>query len=177
MREFYVILFLFIFCSASAQKDSAIFNSGLALKNSISHSGFSTGLQYKIFTKKIVTGIGVKTEIDRNSGIASGPIGITSDVEFIVSTARKIDSYFNLDYQILFVEKDCGTDECASKKDRIHEYTAGYGIRWKISPSFSITNRVNIGRYTESLYSEFQRNYIKFSGYNSMVMLGMEVKW
>jgi hypothetical protein len=154
------------------------FRMGVSLATDLSYTGISGSLSGTLNYKKLKAKIGVKKNINRSYIPTTSPVGLIATLMYFpIENPRKISGFFNLDYQILFLTPYCPTGDCNVKYNFINEYSLGYGFRFGIGKSLSIINSINVGRYSEYYYSNFQGERIVFHGYNTLVRAGIHYEF
>ena len=146
----------------------------IASLNGLSHTGLSTSLcigyehnRWKIFA-------GPRLALSEAYLPSEGPWGAAVSWQLMTSaTEKKFYSFFNTDYQVTFQRSFCSGSDCEQKTNYTQEFSAGYGMGWKISPSFDLFNAVYFGFYREDFYNFREDNRFTNYGFNSLIRVGL----
>lgn len=148
---------------------------GASVAADLSYTGISSFIAGSLPIEKIKLTAGFKKNINKSYTPTSAPFGFIFNLAYYPEgqSQKFVTGFFNTDYKITFLKPYCPTGDCNVNYNFIHEYSLGYGFKFRVNEHLNIINNINFGRYSEVFYSEFQGKRIVFSGYNALIRIGL----
>ena len=132
--------------------------------------GFGGQVQYQNF--RFYTG--ARANFIKKASPTKWPWGMEFHVQYLPEISlKKIQSFAVISYQVDFFKSACFTSSCTRKLNTVHAYTAGYGMEIQLGKGISLSNSIQLGRYTERFYNGVLQERYTTSGLNALVKLGM----
>ncbi|HEX8545538.1 MAG TPA: hypothetical protein VF691_01175 [Cytophagaceae bacterium] len=138
----------------------------------LTYTGYSSVLALEYERKKHSFYLGPKISISHTYLFHKSPYGgVIGYRYFFLSDLKRWKVYFNTDYQMYIFKSFNGQNQKGTLNNYIHEISLGYGIQFKISRRFYISNSISIGKYFESYYNSKSEDRTNLNGYNSLLRL------
>jgi hypothetical protein len=116
---------------------------------------------------------GPKILLTQSSSFLDGPWGIDAGVNyFLPAEGKKLHSFVNATYFNTYTTKRV-SNEGFRPEGMVHEFGIGYGLLWNAGERISVFNQINVGRYTEVHHHSANPEGYSYSGFNTMIKLGV----
>lgn len=139
----------------------------------LSQTGYSTAITGTLQWKRWALSAGGKMVISKAYLFADGPYGIVTGIYFFPNGCKqRFSGFINADYQLTFQGNNRSPAQDIPNH-KVHEYTAGYGFTYSLNGQLNILSSISFGRYTETMISAYTDEKVSFSGYNSLLRLGI----
>jgi hypothetical protein len=96
-------------------------------------------------------------------------ISVNAGTRYIVLSGEKWKSYFNFDFNITWMEAYESGASSSDTYNTLTEYYFGYGLSYKINPTFTVGNIMGYGKYVETFHNLAQDSTEEFSGMTGIV--------
>lgn len=182
MKNWYVLLILLMLpFTPRAQGDSLsmripfhVWKFETAVCGDLSQAGYSTAVTGMARWKRVGFSAGPKIVLNHTYQLREAPAGIVTGFYFFPNgDGERFTAFMNLDYQATFNSEESALRTMFRPGNIIHEYTAGYGFRCRMGKHVRLVSAVNIGRYTQVLYNPVLHMKSSYSGFNTMLRVGV----
>lgn len=111
--------------------------------------------------------------LDKTYLFSNAPYGLVTGIQFFPNgNDQRLSGFMSADYQLTFHGNNRSPGE-RIPGHKVHEYTVGYGFMYSINNRLQLVNYIGFGRYTETMKSVYTGQRVSFSGYNSLLRLGI----
>jgi hypothetical protein len=140
------------------------------LAGDVSSIGFYGAVGAKIKRKNLELSLAYLIDYSKAEFPVNGPFGFGLSLSYFPNYTDKkiISQYINTDYRLIFHKRYC-TYDCSVKYNKTDETNIGYGVSIRILNKLSLSNSINVGWYTESLYSDRTSKTIINYGVNTLI--------
>ena len=178
---------LFVLCLlqfyAYSQKDSLLKNTlhfQTSTSSYLSFTGFSIAQEFELEYYGLGITVAPKLAAIQSNALPKGPWGLIFGTKYNIAKSKNWQSFVFMNYQLLWyatqqanINTGKTTIPAEEKKNYVHEYFFGYGLRYHFNKKVFIENKLAIGRFTEALYDFDISNRVLYSGYNVFFNLGI----
>jgi len=160
---------LFLFVNASGQEKKADkFIFGALLSGDLSNHGLYGGVGASVTQGNFSLALSPVINFNETAFPFNGPLGLNASLYYFpgFTDEKRVNMCFNLDYKLIL-----------NNKNTLNEFVYGYGVMVRLLKGVYLCNNLNVGLFTEKLYSYRKDEYLHHFGFNSLVKTAIHIRF
>lgn len=150
---------------------------GLISSFDLTYTGYSTILAFEYEKKKHSFYAGPRFSITNSYLLKTMPAGLNFGYRyFFLSDLKRWKVYSSIDYLLYSYKAFKEQNTSGKKRNFIHEINLSYGVQFKISEKFYVSNSIGVGKYFESYYNYKSLSTSRNHGYDALLRLFIKYK-